>query len=179
MLTQNDAVVPGIPPAMKGEYVVRVTEATFGPSKSSGTPMLTLSLEVVGVPVKDAEPATEIDRGGKKYIVAGIRPDKVYFPLKSGPSLGRFFEFQRKAGLPSEEVDDQNLDVTPYKGLLLRAIVTGTEDVERSFLTQEERDSGKTQGEPIKDSETGEILKKQKAVVLSWVGVYNGMRPAV
>lgn len=179
MLTQNEAVATGVPPAMKDEYVLRCTESAFGPSKSSGNPMLTLSWEVVGVPAKDAEPCTTIQRGGRTYIVAGIRTDRTYFPLKAGASLERFFKFQKAAGLPYDEVDESNLDPAPYKGMMLRAIVTGTEEVERKFLTQEERDNGKTEGDPIRDSESGEIMKKDKAVILSWVGVYNGIRPAM
>lgn len=177
MLTAKDAVQIGLPPAMKGEYVLRILDAIFGASKSSGNPMVTIKTEVVGVPQKDLAPGTKLERGDGTWVVAGIKPEAQYFPLVAGPSLGKFQDFLRKLGLPWEEIDDQNYDTTPLKSLLVRAIVTDVEEEERGFLTEAERAAGEKVGKSIIDSETGKPIKRRKAIVTTWLGSYNGTEP--
>jgi len=175
MLTKQDAVSIGIPPAMKDRYVVRVVQATFGLSKSSQNPMVTMKVEVAGVPTTEGV-VDSIKRGDNTYQVAGVQLQPIYFPLVAGKALGRFVTFLEAAGLPSDEVDDENHDCEPYLGLLMEATVNSFTDTQRKVLTEEQREAGEKQGEDIVDNE-GKPLTKNIAVLTEWLCKFEGELP--
>lgn len=59
-----------IPFPVESNYVNRITEVSFGPSKSSGNPMITMTCEVV-MP-------QEIEAGGEMYNIAGVKTTNYY-----------------------------------------------------------------------------------------------------
>ena len=172
MLTKKDAVTVGIPPAMKDRYVVRIVDAKFGLSKSSQNPMVTMKVEVVGVPTPNGIEDT-ISRGGKTYSVAGIQLQPIYYPLVAGKALGRFVSFLDTAELPSEEIDDENHDCSVYKGLEMEALVSSYAETQKKILSDEERAEGKVEGDPILDNE-GKPITKELAVLTEWICKHNG-----
>jgi hypothetical protein len=172
MLTAADAVKVGVPPAIRNRYIVRCIGQTFGKSKSSGNPMITLEWEVVGEPQKDGTIAPTIKRGTDTYQVAGLPIRPTYFTLVAGKPLERFFDFQRAAGLPSDSVDETDPDLSGYEGLLMQAILATEESQEMTALTEEEREDGK-KPEPILD-EDGKPIVRTAIRIASFLKVYNG-----
>lgn len=174
MLTREQATKRGIPPAFRDRYIIRCIDKRFGPS-SKDNPMIVLNWEIAGVPKGDSVD-TKLTRGGVDWDVVGLQTQPSYFTLIPGPALDRFFDFQEKAGLPADEIDDENPDLTGYDGLLMEAIVTGSEQVERKALTPEERAEGKTVGDPILDGDGNEI-KRTQLQVQSFLKKWQGEVP--
>ena len=144
--------VSGVPPAMRDRYIVRCVDQKFGPN-SKDNPMVTLGFEVVGLKMADGSVSTEVTRGDTDYMVAGIKTQPSWFTLV-GRGLEAFRDFQRNAGIP--EIDDGdvgNVDVTPYNGLLISAILNNGTQIERKALTEEDIASGKREGDPILDDD--------------------------
>jgi hypothetical protein len=181
MLTKEDAGAKlGIPPAMKDRFAVRILKATFGPSKSSGDPMITLSeLELAGVPNATGSLDTTVKRGDVTYKVAGLKLNPVYFPLTK-KSLGRYIDFYEKVnGVGSfTGVDENNPDMAYLDDLVMEAIVSSSSEPERKVLTEEEKRAKVLAGEqpvgdPIKGADGKEITKDQ-IYVATWLQKYTG-----
>jgi len=173
MLTKSDTVAVAVPPAFKDRYVVRIIEAGFGLSKSSGKPMITISTEIVGKPQPSGVTTPTVVYNDKSYQIASIKPSRKYFVLQAGPSLERFFAFQRACGLPDTEVDETNPPTQCFEGLLLEAILTATEQTDKKQLTPEEKAAGKTEGDPITDGD-GNPITRTVVDVQQFLCLYKG-----
>jgi len=174
MLTDQDSTKLGVPPAFKDRYVVRVIEPKFGLSKADN-PMITLQLEVVGVPVGN-KIVPIVQRGNQSWQVAGLRTNAVYLTLKAGPALGRVLDFHEMIGLP-RTVDETNPPIHEYNGKVLEAILTSEESVQRKALTPEDVVAGKKVGDPILDND-GKEIKSVRASLVQFLCLWRGEEPA-
>ena len=142
--------------------ILRVIEANFGPSKSSGNPMITLSFEVVA--------PESINVAGVEYSVAGLKITPGYYTtatlddaektktneqrvFKSSnperPSLYEIFE------IDSTGVDKNNPDVTVFKGKLVHALLKSEVKEKTKSPTAEQLKKGQKTGDVIKNPKTG------------------------
>lgn len=140
----------------RDRYIIRCTAEEFGPSKSSGNPMITRTWEIV------SPESIMID--GKKVIIAGTEI-KRYNTLevigdqaKTLKAVGSYLADNAKLGLPSAEVDTENPELL-CEGVCAHAILSSEEQVTRKALTDEERAEGKKFGEAIKDQEGNELKR--------------------
>ena len=173
---RSDLVVLGVPPAMRDRFIVRITDAKFGPSKSSGNPMVTLNMEIAGVPTTEGV-MDSVKRNGATYKVAGLKCQPVYFSLTE-KAISRYMDFRDKA-MPDQagaDIDTDNVDTNAFTGLCMHAIVNGREDVKRKILTDEEREAGKNVGDPI-IGDDGQPIKTTQIVVEEWLGKFTGELP--
>ena len=142
-------------------YLVRVVDATFGPSKSSGKPMITLTTEIVS-------PDT-MNVAGEDYNVAGVKVRPMYIVTKSVDADGnvdvektsniktRLDELTKAFGLPAI-TDPENPDIEGFKGKIVWALV-GSETVERRKApTAEQLAKGEKVGEVLTNPMTGQPL---------------------
>lgn len=140
-------------PVPKDRYCWRIKDCTFGPSKSSGRPMLTFDCELY----HPKTVTSHID--GKEYNVAG-REAKTYFGLE-GDALGYLLGnekdegFMEKLGL-KPEIDTENPNTEQFKGKCFSALADIKENVARKDLTPAQREAGQKQGDPIKDEQGNE-----------------------
>jgi len=128
-------VVSGqVPPNYKGVLILRIKDAQFGPSKSSGFPQITWTLEVA----HPLEVKSEFD--GKTYGLDS-KDLKMYISLsevkKDGsPSDALNFiinDLHPKLGLPAE-IDDENPNLEQYKGICFQILVEAEERIEQRKL---------------------------------------------
>lgn len=172
----------------KDSVVVRVLEHSFGPSKKDN-PMITVKMEVVGVPNNTGGVETEVVQNGQKYKIAGQRLTPVWFTLKEGFPLEQYEDFW-KAAHPGEEfpgVDTENPDRAYLDNLALLAMVRVTNQVERKFITDEEKaalikEGKEPVGDPILDG-AGQPVTRQSVAIESgfginpWLGKFTGELP--
>jgi len=142
--------------------ILRVIEAGFGPSKSSGNPMITLGYEIVA--------PESINVAGVDYSVAGLKITPGYYTtatlddaektttneqrvFKSAsperPSLYEVFE------IDTTGVDKNNPDVTVFKGKLVHALLTSEVKEKTKSPTAEQLKKGQKVGDVIKNPKTG------------------------
>jgi len=177
MLTKADAVKLEVPPALSDRYVVRCVGSKFMISKK-GNPMITLDWEIVGLPKSDGTVDTEVRRGDVTYQLAGLRVNRTYLTLVAGRAFNMFVEFQEKMGLPTD-VDEENPDLSQYNGLLAEATLASEQgDVLQKDLTDEEKEAGKTLGDPILDKDGNELRYPNRAVIKMFVCRFEGEVPS-
>jgi hypothetical protein len=191
VLTQSkERTKVGFPPVFKDSVVVRVLEHTFGPSKKDN-PMITVKLEVIGVPNNTGGVETEVAQNGQKYKIAGQRLTPVWFTLKEGFPLDQYIDFW-KAAHPGEEftgVDTENPDRGYLDQLALLAMVRVTSQIERKFITDEEKAALLKEGkEPVGDpiiGGDGQPVTRQTVAIESgfgvnpWLGKFTGELPTI
>ena len=138
----------------RGRYVLRVSGTKFGPSSSSGNPMITLEFEILST--GDGKDVVEV--GDRKINIAGHRIRQYYVtasvadPSTNGEKMGRVFDLFAACGLQKEEIDENN---PPHQELLnatVDAILYSKKDTKFSDPTPEDLAAGRKQGAPIKDS---------------------------
>lgn len=163
----------------KQRYVMRVCGTKFGPSGSSGNPMITLEFEILGT--GDNKDVVEV--GDRKINVAGYRLRQYYVtssiadPSTNGEKMGRVFDLFAACGIPKEEIDENN----PPHGELLNAVVDAIlyskKDLKFSDPTAEDLAAGRKVGAPIKDS-SGNPLEFFKVEIDKLLGPcqYEGSR---
>jgi hypothetical protein len=183
MLTKQDSIELGVPPALRDRYVVRCIEVKSGPN-SKGNPMITSNWEVVGAPNKTGSVETTITRGVKQYQVAGLRTQPIWQTLVAGQALSAYIKFWEAAhpGQEFEGVNPENPDTAFYDGLLMEVILTTIENVQRRELTDDEKLEKRAKnlpllGEPILDGE-GKEMKNQQVKIAEFLKKYDGDVPA-
>jgi len=142
-------------------YVARCIEESFGPSKSTGNPMITLEFEV-------ASPE-EVDIAGEKVGVAGIKLK--YYATTFNPNDAEKSNKcrERLVGTPSKKGLYQLFGLDPagfnpenpalgFKGKLVHVRLTSDEQAARKDPTPEQVKKGE-QGDVIKNPVTGEEVK--------------------
>lgn len=149
-------------------FVNRITNATFGPSKSSGNPMITIETEVVS-------PA-EVEIGGELYNISGVKAT-IYRTTKNlsdaekaENNLKQCKEFIAML-FPdkpeyAEKFDPENPDqamLNEMKGLLILTQMSPDVDEQRKTPTAEQIEKAKKngtrpEGDVMKHPVTGKAL---------------------
>ena len=182
LLTKSKSAKLGIPPAFKDRVVIRCTDHKFGPN-SNDNPMITVNWELLGIPGATGKIETEMERGGVKYQLAGLRVNSSYFTLVQKAIDGFYAEFYCKANNEPEfpGVDSENPDTDFLDSLCMEAIVTGQSQIERKLLTDEEKAAKKAAGEqpigePITDGDGNEIIRTVLNINM-WLKKWEGDVP--
>lgn len=129
----------------RDNYVIRCTEESFGPSKSSGNPMATLNFEI--------DSPEEVEIAGVRYTVAGARVSPVYLSTlgknesgevdadKTAKSRERFVAMLTNFGLPTDNINWDN-PTLGFKGKLVHALLYSDESEQRKTPTKEQMARG-------------------------------------
>lgn len=131
IVKNTSEVLEQVPPNFKGVLILRVKEATFAPSKSSGLPQMTWKCEV-------ASP-TEVksDYDGLTYSLDS-KDINIYVSLaevkKDGsPSNNLDYivnNLHPMLGLPPE-IDDENPNLKQYEGICFQVVAESQERIEQ------------------------------------------------
>jgi hypothetical protein len=192
----SDKVKIGFPPMFKDAVVVRVLEAECKESKKENA-MIVVKLEVVGIPNNTGGVETEVTQNGKKYKIAGSRIGTQYFTLKEGFPMDQYEDFWKSAH-PGEEFtapegDVQTIidtiDLSWLENLAVLAMVRVENQVERKYITDEEKkaliDEGKPGiGDPILDGAGNPVTRQTVEIVGGfgvnpWLGKFTGELPTI
>ena len=125
-------------------FVNRVTDATFGPSNSSGNPMLTLTCEVVS-------PAT-YEIGTETYNIAGVQTKNYYTTAVQGDDertaecQKRFKALWELFGLDPNTINWDNPDVSPLRGKLILTQMSPDIEPQRKNPTAAQIEAAKKTG---------------------------------
>ena len=153
-------------------YIVRCKKEEFGISKSSGNPMITRTWEIVS-------PDT-IVVNGQSVVIAGteilqyLTLKNIEDDAKTKAAVGRYLAENKKLGLYSDEVDNENPSLVCV-GVVADAILASDENTRKKAPTPEQIAAGKKfgdnilgqDGKPIKSYQhkVGEILGVSTASV--------------
>lgn len=141
-----------LPPNIKinqDRYALRVINAEFGMSKSSGNPMITLELEIF-------HPASIVSVfNGKEYNVAGLKC-KTYLTL-ADKTMQYTAATMSAIGIPDTyDLNPQNPETDIFLGKCFSAVIGADERTNRKDLTAQDKEAGRKVGEPILD-ENGQV----------------------
>lgn len=143
----------------KDNYILRVVDESFGPSKSSGNPMITLKTEV--------QSPDEVNVGGEQVTVAGLAIP--YYITVANLQDAEKSEACKKRCIVGKENDPglyQKFGIDPatfnqenpglgFKGKLFHALLNSKTEAVRKDPTPEQQAKGE-QGDIIKNPVTGE-----------------------
>lgn len=144
----------------RDRYTVRCISEEFGPSKSSGNPMITREWEIV-------HPDSIVIKGETK-IIAGLTVLQ-YLPTivldadgkrddaKSDKALSRLRDENANLGLPSDSIDDEN-PALHCNGVIADAILSCEKSKQFKSLTPEQIAEGRKLGDTIKDENGKEVI---------------------
>lgn len=134
-------------------YVIRVTDEKFGPSNSSGNPMITLEFEV--------DRPEEVEIGGEQFNVAGVKVQPAYYTTrnpndseKEANAQKRVNELYSLFGLDNSVIDFDNPSLG-FKGKLVHARLYSEERVQRKTPTAAQIAEAKKTGKQPE----GDVLK--------------------
>ena len=142
-------------------YILRCLSADFGPSKSSGKPMITMEHEVIA--------PQEVEIGGKMVTVAGTKI-KTYNVTQSINEAGevdmektesireRLEKLYAAYGLDFTTFNAENPDVTGFVGKCVHAYVVANPTEKRKSPTAEQLKKGEKQGDILKNPITGKPM---------------------
>lgn len=140
-------------------YVARVTNVVFGPSKGSGNPMITLDLEVVSpdvVQVGDKN-VTVAGVGLKHYITTQVMDGENINAEKTAACASRIQELYEKLGLDFSTFNAENPDTSVFENMKIWVLLKSDRSEKRKAPTAEQA-ARKELGEIIKDPITGKDL---------------------
>ena len=155
----GQVVTKQVPPHFKGSVMARCKEAKFGPSSSTGKPMITLVWEIL----KPERVLCEFD--GKEYDLTSLEP-RTYLSLagedkKGNPTDNIAYlvnDLLPRLGLPAE-IDDENplkSDTNPtgleFVGLIVELYLSSQERKEKRQLPNGTY-------ETVKDSQGNDITR--------------------
>ena len=134
-VTEQDVILTVVPPRMKDRYTLRVKSAEFGPSKSSGNPMLTLECEIIDPLIKvfdNKEYALDQLRVMYYFTTKVINPkddeSEAAMITRSKIAKGRLRELHKRLGL-DPDFDDENYDIKVWDNVCFFAIVDSKEKI--------------------------------------------------
>lgn len=144
----------------RNRYTCRCTEEVFGPSKSSGNPMITRTWEI-------CLPEQVLINGMNKEI-GGVTFNQYLTTKKLGAdgtedtegtkkAVGRVLEDYRRLGFPSTQLDTDNPEMFA-KGVVADLILDTDESKQLQSATPEQLAAGQKWGDPIKDANGAEII---------------------
>lgn len=141
-------------------FVNRITGAEFKESKTSGNPMIALTMEVVS-------PET-VDIGGKEVNIAGVETISYYTVTsfkngeedvdKTAKNRERLEELYTNLGLDFTQVNFNNPDVAPFKGLVVLTAMGCENNPQHKTPTAEQLAKGQKVGDVMKNPVTGKEL---------------------
>lgn len=162
-------------------FVNRITDATFGPSKSSSNPMITLEMEVVA-------PET-YDVAGQLVDIAGVKTTSYYTTVnlqdseKSARALEACKELFRRL-FPNhperaDKFNPENPDLTGLKGLCVLTQMNSRTQEQRKTPTAKQIEDAKKAGQRPE----GDIMKHPvtgKPLIQHWPNLVEifGVAPA-
>ena len=144
-MKKSDAIQSGNVQLPYNRYTLRIKDANYGLSKSSGNPMFTLDCEIVS-------PQTVELADGKVGAIDGIRI--THYLSITEKSMANYLETCKRLGVPDQLPDGDfdaaslQLDKTPFVGVQFDAICSSQE----RELRQRPK-PGQRVGDPIVDSE--------------------------
>lgn len=149
-----------VPFPSDSNYMNRIIDAKFAPSKSSGQPMLTLEYEVVA-------PTAGVVIGDSEYNLLGVKVKKYHVTKKlnegivdidkTAESQEQIKELYVLHGLDSTDINWDNIDVKPFIGVVVYTQMYGEAVEERKLPTAEQLKRG-DQGDLQRHPVTGEKL---------------------
>lgn len=154
-------------------YIIMCKDATFGPSKSSGKPMITVKFEVV------APDCVNVD--GEEYTVAGVEMTQ-YWVTQSIDENGNLDAEKTKAiadrlaktykafGLDFSTFNPENPDVEVFKGKKVYALLEAEVREQRKQPTPEQA-KNKQLGDVLKNPVTGKALVNYFPKIVEIFGV--------
>jgi len=131
-------------------YIIRCIDETFGPSKSSGKPMITLKFEVVS--------PEEVEVAGEMISIAGAQPTPNYYVtqsidengavdvVKSAEILKRLKAVYKAFGLPDADINPEN-PALGFKGKTVYALLYPDKQERRKSPTAAQLAAGQKQGD--------------------------------
>jgi hypothetical protein len=142
-------------------FILRCIEESFGPSKSSGNPMITLGFEIVA-------PET-VNVAGVDYSVTGLKITPGYYTTatlddaeKTAQNEARVFKSsnpERPSLYELFEIDstgvDKNNPKLEFKGKLVHALLRSEVKEKTKSPTAEQLKKGQKVGDVIKNPKTG------------------------
>mgnify|MGYP006871750116 FL=1 len=138
-------------------FVCRVIDESFAPSKASGNPMITLTFETVGMLKNDNTTTDEVDIGGEDFMIAGVKLVN-YYPTIVLDGDGVNVEKTKKAQARVVELYEKfNLDasinfenpVLAFKGKSVMVYLQDEAKPKRRSPTKEQLDAGIREGEIV------------------------------
>lgn len=158
--SQSNAVnLPFNLPLPTDRYSLRIKDATFGNSKSSGNPMITLQCEIFA-------PEKVKARDDKEYVVAGR--EALYYLTLTNSAMHFTGAAMQKLGL-EPSIDMENPDTEQFKNLTFSATCGGEDKPTRKSLTDAERMEGKKFGDVVTD-EDGNVVITYNIKIFSILG---------
>jgi len=119
MAKREDAILQGNNVALERDrYTLRVKEAKFGESKSSGKPMVTLVTEIVA-------PRIVTQASGMQAKIEGM--EVIYYAPCTQPNLANLFSLWDKLGNNVDEIDLENPDIQWMNGKFFDAVLSSEE----------------------------------------------------
>lgn len=132
-------------------FICRVVEESFSPSKSSGNPMITLKTEIVA--------PEEYEIGGEMFTLAGVNPNPLYFTTqafndgeldveKTEKNRKRLEDLYSKFQMDFSKFNPENPELG-FKGKLFYCQMSGEENVRRKTPTAEQMKVGDPNAKPL------------------------------
>lgn len=152
------------------DYIARIAGASFGPSKSSGNPMLTINWEVKTPAEKEVD--------GEMILLSGVKMDS-YYSVKSFDANGKedlvktekakenVKELFRLLELNPDEINWDNIDTKPLLGKLCMVLITPDESPMRRNPTASQIEAAKKLGKRAE----GDLMlnpKTKKPIIQYW-----------
>lgn len=128
--------------------IIRCTKASFGPSKSSNKPMITLEWELLGVRNKEDKSKidTSITKNGIEYVIAGLNVRSKYHTLI--PEAIKYYraDWSKYTGRPESEfmVDTDNPDLNIFDKLVMSAVIKAKTVTKTKELSEEDKAAGES-----------------------------------
>ena len=148
-------------------YILRVIEEGFAPSKGSGNPMITLTTETVGLLKNDGTTTPEVDVGGDLYLISEVKitsyyPTIVLTPegideVKTHKAQERVKELYEKFGMDNSNINFEN-PVLGFKGKQVMAYLQDEAKPKRRSPTKAQLEQGIREGEVIVNPVTREAV---------------------
>lgn len=141
---------PEIKIPQDSNYIIRITEESFGPAKSSGNPMITLKAEVVS--------PEEVEVAGEMYSIAGAQTSPLYFttqstnqdgvvdPEKTENNVKRLKSLYKACGMDDSSINPEN-PALGFVGKTLYCILYPDTQDRRKSPTKAQLDAGQKQGD--------------------------------
>lgn len=155
-------------------YLVRCTSAIFGPSKSSGKPMITMEFEILSPEV--------VEIGGEQYTVAGVQTRPYYQVTQSIDGDGNLDAEKTETikenldkvceafGIPPID-NPENPVIEGFVGKVVWALLNSEKFEKRRSPTAAQLAKGEKVGDILKNPITGEPLVSYSPKIERFFGV--------
>lgn len=161
-------------PWPKDNYVLTVTDTTFGASKRTENPMGTFEMEVFS-PSTMPVGADEVTTAGvslKHYAVTKVFTAGEVDVDKTNSALDRLKELYEKFDVDYSTFDKENPDFSGFIGKKAWVILRNKETAKRKDPTPEQKAAGE-QGSILKDPMTGQEAIQNYPEIDSFWGAYK------